>query len=82
MANEKKVATRNTRIMWSPGATQYLKKVLQKYDVDIIAFQEIPWTGKGEIKDAFMFTKVSFKTARNSIIAKFLFLNCYLNEFS
>ncbi|EJU6350860.1 endonuclease/exonuclease/phosphatase family protein, partial [Salmonella enterica] len=51
MDNEIKVATWNTRTMWRPGATQDLKKVLEKYGVDITALQEIRWKGKGEIKD-------------------------------
>ena len=51
MDNEIKVATLNTRTMWRPGATQDLKKVLEKYGLDITALQEIRWKGKGEIKD-------------------------------
>ena len=49
--DEIKVATWNTRTMWRPGATQDLKKVLEKYGVDITALQEIRWKVKGEIKD-------------------------------
>ena len=51
MDYEIKVATWNTRTLWRAGATTDLKKVLQGYNIDITALQEIRWTGKGEIED-------------------------------
>ena len=51
MDYETNICSWNVRTLHRPGRLEDLRKILQTYEADITALQEIIWNGKGELED-------------------------------